>query len=143
MKDGPPVTPLTTQWATYHFPLDDLPAAGLTDLRVGFDLMGEGEVWIDDVQVYDLWLEPRERDELLNGVLTANVKLSKGQLAEAQAFAESYWPSFLGEYVELPQSALVKNAAPAAPKAPGPAPAAAPTAWDQIKSWMPTLPKWR
>ena len=64
-EQGPPVKPLTTNWAPYHFLLTDLPATGLTDLRVGFDLMGEGEVWIDDVEVFDLWFDPdKEHREL-------------------------------------------------------------------------------
>ena len=74
----------------YRFPLTDLPLTGLTELRIGFDLMGEGEVWIDEVQLFDLWFEENERDELLKGIATADVQVSAGQLTDGQRFLDSY-----------------------------------------------------
>ena len=43
-----------TEWGQYVFQVDDLPLEGLTSLRVRFDLMGAGEVWVDDVQIFGL-----------------------------------------------------------------------------------------
>ena len=45
-----------TQWRQYFFQVDDLPLTGLAQLHVRFDLMGAGEVWVDDVQLYDMAL---------------------------------------------------------------------------------------
>src|SRR6185369_868135 len=57
-EEGKPLkVQLQSEWNSYRFPLTDLPLSGLTDLRIGFDLMDEGEVWIDDIQVFDLWFD--------------------------------------------------------------------------------------
>lgn len=164
-EDGQPVKPLGTQWAQYRFPFPHLPQRGLTDVRVGFDLMGEGEVWIDNVQVFDLWFEENERDELLKSIATADVQASAGQLAECQHFLNSYWSNYLRRHVKLPESRLPAgaggapsaaaggNAGPIAARplrAPLPAEAGQPSAppaanspsmIDRMKSWLPK--SWR
>ncbi len=100
-EEGTRPLPLGTEWAAYRFPLNSLPMEGLSELRVGFDLMGEGEVWIDDVQVYDLWFEDAEQRELLKMIANADFQLTSGQVADAQRFVESYWPQFLRAHVPL------------------------------------------
>lgn len=149
--DGAPVTPLTAKWSRINIALDDLPTSGLTELRVGFDLMGEGEVWIDDVEVYDLWFEERERNELLKSIYTAHEQLKQGRLTDCLAFIESYWPSFLREHVPL--SSEPTGGAPSRPDDktqlsggtalnPGKRTDRSANRWD-LKNWLPTLPKWR
>jgi hypothetical protein len=101
-EEGTRPLPLTTQWAQYHFSLNTLRPEGLSELRVGFDLMGEGEVWIDDVQVYDLWFEDVEQRELLKTIANADFQLTTGQVADGLRFIDGYWPRFLRTYVPLP-----------------------------------------
>jgi len=162
--DGPAVTPLTTKWAQYGLKLDDVPTSGLGELRIEFDLMGEGEVWIDNVQVYDLWFERQERDELLVSIAAAEQKLRSGQLADCFRLVDGYWPRFLRRHVPLadPLPLAVDPTRPTAPAAattpngttPGSASgaSAAPgdkskapseTSWQKMRSWVPTWPKWR
>ena len=54
----------------YLFHCDTLPT-DLEKVSIGFDLVGEGEVWIDDVEVYDLYFFDTELNELLKNVATA------------------------------------------------------------------------
>ena len=54
-----PACPSARTWGQYIFQVDDLPLDGLSQLRVRFDLMGQGEVWIDDVQLFDLAFNER------------------------------------------------------------------------------------
>lgn len=108
-EDGRPVKPLQEGWASYRFPVSDLPLSGLTDLRIGFDLMGEGDLWIDEVQVFDLWFEDVERDELLKQTATADFQLQAGQLADCQRFVTSYWPQLLKTHMPLEQSQLASR----------------------------------
>jgi hypothetical protein len=147
-EDGQPVKPLTVEWSAFRFPVIDLPQAGLTDLRVGFDLMGEGEVWIDEVQVFDLWFEENERDQLLKSIATADLQASSGNLIECQEFLTSYWPSFLRRHIHLPEAPATASSAspPSATAAAKPSPAKKlpppPSMSDRVKSWI--LPKsWR
>jgi hypothetical protein len=100
-----------------------LPIAGLSELRVGFDLMGPGEVWIDDVQVEDLWLsdgQDGEYSEMIKSAPTAILQARSGRLNECRLFVEGYWPSFLRRNVQQPDA---REAAPDAARA-----AAAPVA---------------
>jgi hypothetical protein len=114
-----PATPLVAgQWTTQTIALDDLPTAGLTDLCVGFDLMSDGEVWIDDVQVHDLWLDAVEYNELIKSAPTAELQAQSGRLNEARMFVEDYWPSFLRRNVQLPDGREAAPAAAAAATAP-------------------------
>ena len=53
-REQPAASPVDRDWGQYIFQVDDLPLEGLSQLRVRFDLMGQGEVWVDDVQLYDL-----------------------------------------------------------------------------------------
>jgi len=116
--------PLDAQWRYFIFTVDNLPLEGLSDLQVRFDLMGAGEVWIDDVVVLDLALSDNERTELSRMVTRAQFSLEDGRLADCVRVLDSYWPRFLEENVPLPQTTLatkeqrsdeppVKDAAPA------------------------------
>lgn len=96
---GRSTSPLNAQWTQYWFQIDDLPTSGLTDLRVGFDLMGAGEVCLDDVQIFDLWFYDNERDDLIKNIGLADFNLTSGQLADCQRFLDGYWPRFLKQHV--------------------------------------------
>jgi hypothetical protein len=153
-REGDPTPqPLSTEWKTYEMALPSLPVSGLTELRVGFDLMGDGEVWIDDVQVFDLWLQSSEVDELLKSAAAARWQVEQGRLNECRLFTEDYWPSFLRRHVQVSDArqlapAQRREAAPtlgaadpaAAPAAPPPP---APQASDKRKGWLPGWLRWR
>jgi hypothetical protein len=96
---GPP--PLSAEWAPYLVRIDNLPSIGLTDLRVAIDLMGEGEVWVDDVQIFDLWFDKTERTELLKKSAFASFVLGKGEVTQCGRLLRSYWPEFLRHHVTL------------------------------------------
>lgn len=100
---GPGQVPLDEQWAQYIYQVDDLPAQGVSDLRIRFDLLGAGEVWIDDVQVYDLSFSDAERLELSKLVALAADKRGNGQYSGCLQLLDSYWPQFLVEHVPLTQ----------------------------------------
>ena len=100
---GPRVQPIGTDWGNKPFVLliSDLPVRELLNVRVGFDLMGAGEVWIDDVRVYDSWLPKNERDELMIMRGLAARALSAGQVTECRRILSGYWPQFLMEHVAV------------------------------------------
>jgi hypothetical protein len=147
-EDGRATQPLTQEWSPFLFPVDDLPLSGLTDLKVGFDLMEGGEVWIDDVQIFDLWFQDPERDSLLLSIALADFQVQEGMLGDAHAFLESHWPQFLRRHVPLDEARLAAapqrtiSAPPTARNAE--APAASPPArngmFDGMRRWVPRLP---
>jgi hypothetical protein len=103
---NPRVPLLTSDWSPKPFVMlvPDLPTPELADLRVGFDLMGAGTVWIDDVQVYDRWFPKNERDDLMIMSGLAARSLSMGQLGDCQRILSGFWPQFLREHVELSEA---------------------------------------
>jgi hypothetical protein len=133
--------PLKDQWAPYLFQVDDLPTSDLTDLRIGFDMMGAGEVWIDDVQVFDTYFHDHEQDELLKMIALADLHLGKGNVGDCQKALESYWLRFLDENVS---SAAPPRVATAIKPRVEPAPAMTTddkkTVRERVWNWM---PKWR
>jgi hypothetical protein len=103
-RDGHNQVPIGTEWARYVFQVDDLPLEGLSQLRVRFDLMGSGEVWVDDVQLFDLVFSKRELVELSKMITLAEIKLQNGQLGDCMHLLEGYWPRFLQSNVTLPEN---------------------------------------
>jgi hypothetical protein len=126
----------------YVLPFDDLPLEGLSQLRVRFDLMGAGEVWIDDLQLFDLAFNENERRQLAKLITAADIRLQDRQVGDCLRLLEGYWPRFLEGNVPLPQPTSPVAKRPDA--APQPADADAPqqppprTGWmDRVKNLLP------
>ena len=99
---GTSAVPLRSQWAQYVFQVDDLPLQGLSQLHVRFDLMGQGDVWIDDVQLFDLAFNETELRHLGRAHFAlADVTLKNGQVGDCMKLLDSYWPRFLVQHVPL------------------------------------------
>lgn len=102
------VARLSDSWSQFLFPVTDLPLEGLTDLRVQFEIINAGKVWIDHVELFDLWFTDSERVELLKLVTTAGLRLENQQYADCLQLLEGYWPRFLDEHITLPEGTTVQ-----------------------------------
>jgi len=98
---GQPAVPIAATWTQYIFAVDDLPLEGLSQLRARFDLMGAGEVWVDDVQLFDLAFSEKERHELAKLITLAEYQLRNRQTGDCLRLLEGYWPRFLEDHVPL------------------------------------------
>ena len=98
--------PLHEDWKEYIFAVDDLPREGLTKLRVGFDLMGSGDVWIDEIQTFDLSFRDSEQHELAKLIALADKHLRVRNFSDCARILDSYWPRFLEQHVTLPPSRM-------------------------------------
>jgi hypothetical protein len=97
-------------WAPYVFQLNDLPVKGWQRLEIGFDLMGPGEVLVDEVRVYDKRFNPNEQRELSGAwVALAEYYLREGKLGDCQRVLESYWPQFLFTHVPPSQPRVARG----------------------------------
>jgi hypothetical protein len=111
--------PIAAEWTSSPVlvPFVDLPVASGGEITIGFDMLGPGEVWIDNIQVSDVYFTPSELNELLKNVFKAQFQLRSGKqidLADCQHFLEGYWPRFVLEFIPPPRLAK-STAAPAAP----------------------------
>jgi hypothetical protein len=105
--------PLSNRWALYVFQVNDLPVDGWRRLEVGFDLMGPGDVWVDEVRIYDKRFNPDEQRHLSNvWVAVAGFHLRQGELGDCQRLLESYWPQFLLTHVPPPNVRVAQGQRP-------------------------------
>ena len=144
---GHPVPPLPDQWQPqrpFVYQVDDRLLERPNEVSIGFDLMGVGEVWIDEVRVFDTYFSPNERNELQKNVAAVKSGLERGKLLECQRYLNGYWPRFLLEHVPPPPAARVADLPPrlgtgAAPDQP--AAADKPTLWDRLPKFrLPNSP---
>jgi hypothetical protein len=113
-------------------------------LRIRLDLMGQGEVWVDDVELYDLVFNEAELRALCKLITLANAELQNGQVGDCMKLLEGYWPRFLTQHVPLdptgsPPGSLAKRPNDAgAPSDQQPSPAAPHTGlMDRMKNMLP------
>jgi hypothetical protein len=135
---GNPVPPVSSQWKLVVGQFDDRLVDGPNIVTIGFDLMGPGEVWIDEVRIFDTYFSPNEQNKLQKSVGTVKSSLERGNLVECQRYLNGYWPRFLLEHVPPPKAARVANLPPRRPM--GAAPRQPPAVdkssfWD----WLPKL----
>ncbi len=98
--------------------------------------MGPGEVWIDDVQLFDLAFNETELRALYKLITLAGVDLQNGQVGDCMRLLDGYWPRLLTECVPAPAAPPDLAARPDEPRPP-PAPPQ-PVGWlDRIKGLLP------
>ena len=136
---GQEAKPIATTWGQYIVQFDDLPLDGLSQMRVRFDLMGAGEVWADDVQLFDLAFNESELRALYKLLTLADLNLQNGQVGDCMKLLNGYWPRFLMQNVPLAQAvpALAAKPAPGPPSNDTPD-EAQPSSWmDRLKEFLP------
>jgi hypothetical protein len=90
---------LGRQWKKFAVHFDDLPA-NLTNVRVGFDLMGPGQVNIDNVQVFDRWFDENDAKAMTQMLASAGPLLAnKASYDQGRRLLESYWMRFLDLHI--------------------------------------------
>lgn len=73
----------------------DVPVEQLDSLHVSLELIGPGRVWLDDVEVFEMILQPDERNHLRGQVLVARERLAKGNPYAAELLLQGHW----GQYI--------------------------------------------
>ncbi len=131
--------PISTTWSQYIVQFDDLPLVGLSQMRVRVDLMGAGEVWADDVQLFDLAFNESELRALYKLLTLADLNLQNGQVGDCMKLLDGYWPRFLMQNVPLPASVPALASKPATDPPADDKPAEPqPASWiDRVKGILP------
>ncbi len=110
---GDPGNPqLGPRWHRYLVTFQDLPLSGLRDMRIRFDLMGAGEVWIDDVQLASVLLSEPELVQLRKTMATARFALGAGRWSDVHRLLAGFWPRQLADEVSLVHTHVAAEAAP-------------------------------
>ena len=95
-----PVNQVGEDWRQYVVHFDDLPLNIARQLRVGFDMMGPGEVWIDRVETYDRLFDSNDIQALtqLLGIARPLVE-NQADYDVCRRMLNHYWMRFLYEYI--------------------------------------------
>ncbi len=91
----PSESELNAEWKEFVFRVNRLPRIG-SNLRIGIEVGGNGEVLIDDVRVYDiLALDDSEQKVLARLLYQADYQLRKSHLSDCLHSLSGYWPRYL------------------------------------------------
>jgi hypothetical protein len=90
---------ITGEWKQFVVHFDDLPIHTAERCRIGFDLMGTGDVWIDRVEVFDRWFDQNDTKALTQLVAAAGPLLrDPSSWDDCRMLLDSYWLRFLDEF---------------------------------------------
>ncbi|WP_186767472.1 family 10 glycosylhydrolase [Blastopirellula retiformator] len=131
-------------WRIFEHGVYDLPTE-LVDLKVGFDLMGAGDVSIDEVQVFDVGFSEGEKRELQKLRTLSDGKYHQGQFADCYRILDSYWVRFLQERVpiapELTQQPKGVERTATLPDRPAPAEPKEESRFEWLRKYTPRFPR--
>ena len=85
-------------------------------MQFRIDLLSAGDLWIDDVQLFDLVFTDAEKIQLSKIIARADFQLNSGRFGDCLYELEGYWPRLLNAQVPLAAAPLASN--PAATPAP-------------------------
>jgi hypothetical protein len=107
----PSALPINEEWTAYAFSVEDLPLNSNAKMYIRFELLGAGEVSIDNVSLQHLLFpldyypaSEYQRYELLKKISAAESALRKGHLTNCEHLLDGYWPRFVEEYLPTPES---------------------------------------
>ena len=136
---GDPQQALSGPWKEFVFRVSQLPAVQ-SSLKIGVEVTGHGDVWVDDVRLYDmLVLDDQEQKALAHILSLADFQLRKGFVADCLRSLNGYWPRYLMAHVaeatpEVAQRSSRDGTAPQPPQS-------APSGWNRVKRFIPRLPR--
>jgi hypothetical protein len=147
---------LAKEWQNLASGVNDLPLDSRGKMQIKFELTGSGEVWIDQVQLYDvlfpLTFYDRSQPERLElEKLRRSVESAKeaSQIADCVQLLNGYWSRFLLSYTPPVQPVVAAKPPAAVPPQNGPEqnPSADraeenPSVGNRIKQHLPNMP-WR
>lgn len=115
LSPDPRSNQLGSEWKRFAVHFDDLPVQEMTQVRVGFDLMGPGQVSIDGVEVYDRWFDKNDA-KAINQMLASTGPLlsNKATFDQCRRLLESYWLKFLNTHIEDSISEVDESSVPQA-----------------------------
>jgi hypothetical protein len=105
LSSDPEANQIESRWKRFAVHFDDLPSEGMTDVSIGFDLMGAGQVCIDNVEVFDRWFDENDVKAMTQMLASTTPLLSDPIGYErCRQLLTSYWPMFLDRFIVLKEA---------------------------------------
>ncbi|QDV22096.1 glycoside hydrolase family 10 protein [Aureliella helgolandensis] len=116
----------------------DVPVDELNELHLAVELIGPGQIWVDDVKIFESCLQPDERIHMRGQLLVAKERLAEGNPYAAEQLLDSHWGRYLSEFKPVSMDSLQATAG-VSPRSGGTA-SGKPGQWN---SSPPVLQQWR
>ncbi len=124
----------------------DLPLRSHNQMRIAFELTGPGEVWLDNVKLYDLLFPlnfypdaQREYLQLSKQIHAAKSAFEAGQVSDCVSIVDGYWPRFILTYRPPDQPKIAVKTQPPSPVQTNEGQEPAAGLRDQFKRFVPIL----
>ncbi len=139
------------QWGFFAIYVNDLPLDSHGKMHIAFELTGPGEVWLDNVKLYDLLFPlsfytdaQAEILQLSKQIHAAKSAFDARQITDCLQILDGYWPRFILAYRPPVQPQMVAAGVSTPPKAASPPQPdereqPAPGISDRIKRLVPIL----
>lgn len=99
---------LGPKWKRFAVHFDDLPNE-MTDLRIGFDFVGEGKVDVGHVELFDRWFDKSDAKAITQLLASADAMLRQpAQFDRCRRLLQENWAMFLDDHFQL--KSVPKNA---------------------------------
>jgi len=126
---------LNNEWKEFVFRVSQLPPIG-PDLQIGIEVTGRGEVFLDDVQLFDiLALDDEEVSELATLMTFMNYLRENGMVSDCLRSLNGYWPQYLMKNVPDDVPAVANKPQPTVEVAP----LESDGSWDRLRQFVPRL----
>jgi hypothetical protein len=119
--------PANEEWRQVAFDVPELPLQSQSKMRIRFELSGQGEVWLDNVKLFDLLFPLKyyknsqsELLQLFKVTHAAQTAYQNQQIRECLQIRDGYWMQFIGAYTVPLTPKLAAAPAPAGQAAPPP-----------------------
>ena len=122
------------QWKEFVFRVSQLPPVK-ESLKIGVEVAGTGEVFLDDVQLYDiLVLDAIEHKALAHLLAGADYQRRMGMVSDCLRILHGYWPQYLIENVPLMTPEIADRPPAQRPSdRPASTPAREASTWERLK----------
>jgi hypothetical protein len=113
---------LESNWRPYAILVNDLPLDMHGEMRIRFELSGPGEIWLDNIKLYDLLFPlkfyPDAQAEIKQFFIlihAAQRAAEAGRIADSVRLLEGYWPRFITAYTPPVKAPVAESIAPHQP----------------------------
>jgi hypothetical protein len=121
-------------WKEFVFRVSQLPPVN-ESLKIGIEVAGTGEVFLDDIRLFDtLVLDALEHKALAHLLSEADYQRRMGMVSECLEILDGYWPRYLLDNVPAVMPEVVDGPGPVPPPPPA---AREASAWERLKRLLP------
>lgn len=96
---------LSTEWRPIRIKFSPPPLPD-REYRLKFEVVGDGDVWLDDIRLRERPISPDEYNQLLIMINGAKINLDEGRYAQCKRFLDGFWPRYLDEISPVAELAV-------------------------------------